>query len=132
MTLLRFFAHTRILNFVHEIGRLMCTKRARALERAGPYDITILDRVTARHPQFSAGDLRSAWIHAWKYMTRLGTDPPQTMAIGYDPKGRLVEMIAFDAGNGRMIMYHANNAQKKFLRELGLSERDIRRLIGRK
>ncbi|KAA8815803.1 hypothetical protein EMB92_07535 [Bifidobacterium callitrichos] len=52
------------------------------------------------------------------------------MAIDYDPKVRLVEMIAFDAGNGSMIMYHANNAQKKFLRELGLSERDIRRLIG--
>lgn len=110
----------------------MCTKRVWVLERAGSYDIMILDRVTAWHPQFIVDDLRSAWIHVWKYMTRPATDPPETMAIGYDPKGRLVEMIAFDAGNGSMIMYHANNAQKKFLRELGLSERNIRRLIGRR
>lgn len=65
-------------------------------------------------------------------MVREGTDPPQIMALGYDPHGRLVEMIAVDPGTGPPVMYHANNAQKKFLREMGLNDRQKRKLIGRR
>lgn len=121
-----------LLSFVHEIGNLISTNKAWASSHPFDADVEILPRVIERHPQFNADDLRSAWRHAWKMMTRIGTDPPQIMAVGYDPHGRLVEMIAIDLGDGRLAMYHANNAQKKFLHEMGFSERRIRTLIGRR
>ncbi|OZG59020.1 hypothetical protein BLEM_2260 [Bifidobacterium lemurum] len=68
--------------------------------------------------------------HAWRnqfYSQLRQDDEEKLIAVGYNPEGKLVEMIALDVssskdagGNPLRVLYHVNWATKKFLQELGL------------
>ena len=55
------------------------------------------------------------------------------MAVGWDPHGRLLEMITYKGERDDVwVMFHAAPARKRFLREMGFSSRQIDALIGRR
>ena len=56
-----------------------------------------------------------------------GADPPQWAGVGVDDRGRLLEYVAADLGDGNWLVYHAMVATPKILKELGLHERSTRR-----
>lgn len=95
-------------------------------------EIRIHPRVLQRHPWLDRQEVLHTWRTAWKMAPRLGCEPPETMALGWDSHGRLIELIAYAAEDGTPIIFHANLAQKKFLKELHLTEFEIRCLIGRR
>lgn len=73
--------------------------------------------VIGRHPELDEQDVREAW-ECYVRMARRSND--QVIAIGFDGKGRAVEMVAKEAG-GDYLVYHAMTPPTvNALRELGM------------
>lgn len=75
----------------------------------------------------SPADVKSAWRNQLHHRARTDFEGNRLLAAGYGHTGRLVEMIALDAGEHRdrlgnplKVIYHANWATKKFVQEIGL------------
>lgn len=84
-------------------------------------DVVVHERVTLRHPDVSNEDVVYAWHHKVKSLRRPNTEPTQYAAVGFDPRGRLLEMCAVrDIDNDRMVVYHAMRATRNMLSELGI------------
>lgn len=73
-------------------------------------------------------DVVAAWRGQFGAMHRRSGRYPSIIAVGYSPQGRLIEMIAQDAsaysdedGTPLRVLFHANYATGRFLRELGIS-----------
>ena len=82
--------------------------------------IVIHPRVMERHPELSEDDVRDAW-QAYIRMTRRSNG--QCIAIGFDGKGRALEMVAKEGG-GDILVYHAMTPPTvNALRELGMAWR---------
>ena len=79
-------------------------------------------------------ELIATWVDAARFRPRSGGEEPrQMMAVGWDPHGRLLEMIAYKGERDDVwVMFHAAPARKRFLREMGFSSRQIDALIGRR
>ena len=84
-------------------------------------DIVVDQRVSARHSDVSDYSVRVAWSNVVRFMPREGTDPLRYVAVGYDERGRLLEMIAVLDESDRWHIFHAMRATAKVLRELRLS-----------
>ncbi|KAB8289234.1 hypothetical protein DSM100688_0314 [Bifidobacterium ramosum] len=76
----------------------------------------------------SPEDVSYAWRNQLFHQNRPSTDPLQITALGCDPSGRMIEMVAYDAGayqdrhgHPLRVLYHANQATTKFLHEFGLA-----------
>ena len=83
-------------------------------------DVVVHPRVMERHPELSEDDVREAW-NGYVRMVRRGDD--QTVAVGFDAKGRAVEMVAKESV-GDYLIYHAMTPPtEKALSELGLVRR---------
>ena len=79
--------------------------------------VVVHPRVMERHPELSEDDVVAAW-NAYVRMTR--REENQAIAIGFDDKGRALEMVAKEA-NGDYLVYHAMTPPTaKALRELGM------------
>ena len=84
-------------------------------------DVVVHKRVNMRHPDISDKDVVYAWMHDVKSRRRPKTEPTQYAAVGFDPRGRLLEMCAiYNEGQSVFVVYHAMEATPKMLRELGL------------
>ena len=81
--------------------------------------ICVLDRVSERHPEATSEEVTGAWLSRIKTQYRLDDEREYMVAIGVTPKGRLLEMIAFEDGEDTVI-FHAMRATKKILAELDI------------
>ncbi|MCH9274833.1 hypothetical protein JS533_000820 [Bifidobacterium amazonense] len=66
----------------------------------------------------------TAWKQRFSFRYRLGTDPLQIAAMGCDDEGRIIEMVAYDAGaykdrggNPLRVIFHANYMTDKFMKD---------------
>lgn len=77
-------------------------------------------RVMDRHPELSEDDVISAWKGYVRMARREGEDT-YLVAVGFDDKGRAIEMVAVETIEGDWYVYHAMTPPTKgTLRELGL------------
>lgn len=86
--------------------------------------VFVSDRVPLRHPEISKEDAAEAWQNCSCSRPRLHKNPDEYIAVGYDGRGRLIELVALRDSEGDWLIYHAltppgNNAR----RELGLDRR---------
>ena len=83
--------------------------------------VEVLPRVHERHPQLTDEDVRTAWESAILSAPRIGRDRDEYVALGFDAKGRLVEMAAVRMSVSRWVIFHATTPpSEKTLRELGV------------
>lgn len=83
--------------------------------------IVVLPRIHKRHPDVSEEDVRTAWENQLKRRMREGLDPVQFAAVGFDAKGRLLQVVAvYDPKNDAVVIFHAMRATCSMLKELGL------------
>ena len=83
-------------------------------------DVVVHPRVMERHPELSEDDVREAW-NGYVRMTRREND--QVITVGFDMKGRAVEMVAKES-SGDYLIYHAMTPPTdSALLELGLARR---------
>lgn len=83
--------------------------------------VIVLERVHARHPELSAEDVRKAWEGAVAHAPRTDSRPFECMAVGFDSRGRAIEMLGRMKPNGDWVVWHAfTPPTRKALRELGL------------
>ncbi len=86
--------------------------------------VFVLDRVVERHPDLAKEDAAHAWAFCIKSMPRLGKEPEEHVGIGYDAKGRLVEVVAIRNSVGDWLIKHAQTPpQESIKRELGFGRR---------
>lgn len=85
--------------------------------------IFVHPRIMERHPDISETDVLAAWENFVRMEHRSEPNNQHAAAIGFDKKGRLLEMVAV-AKDEDYLVYHAMTPPtKKILAELGLSRR---------
>ncbi len=89
---------------------------------ARPADgIEVLPRIHERHPHIHEEDVRIAWDSAILSAPRLGKDREEHIVLGFDGKGRLIEMAAVRWAVGRWTIFHATTPpSEKTFAELGI------------
>lgn len=85
--------------------------------------IRVLPRVSAKRPEISDDDARSAFESTLRKMPRLDTEPMQWIGVGFDARGRLLEWVAIENQPGEWLIFHAMPATKKTMIEVELRER---------
>ena len=86
-------------------------------------EIFVHPRIFDRHPEISEEDVLSAWVNFIRMQTRRAPDSEQVVAVGFDKKGRLLEMVAVFNETGYLVYHAMTPPTKKMLAELGLSRR---------
>lgn len=82
--------------------------------------VVIHPRVMERHPELSEEDVRGAWLCYVSMARREGVDD-YYVAVGFDSRGRAIEMVAVEMIDGSWYICHAlTPPAKSVLRELGL------------
>ncbi|MEG2629163.1 MAG: hypothetical protein RR997_06305, partial [Raoultibacter sp.] len=70
--------------------------------------VTVHDRVQKHHPDLAKNDVLQAWNNRLKCQIRQGPWPPQYVAIGFDNKGRSIEMVGvYDPFEDAVLIFHA-------------------------
>ena len=64
-------------------------------------------RVHLRHPELEDADVITAWEGAMMSAPRILKNPDEYVSLGFDGKGRLIEMVAARDEAGRWIIFHA-------------------------
>lgn len=84
--------------------------------------IIVLDRVEERHPDVSKEDAAHAWASAIAYMPDFETgNPDRYIGIGFDERGREVEIVAVRQAIDVWVIIHAQTPAKTDIkRKLGL------------
>lgn len=78
-------------------------------------------RVVKRHPELDEVGVKAAWENALVSAPRIGKDPNQYIALGFDNAGRLLEVVAVRLANGDWLIYHAMTPpSRKTYFELGI------------
>lgn len=86
--------------------------------------VVVHDRVERRHPELSIEDVKHAWEHAICSTPRLGKNPDEYVALGFDSNGRLVEMVAIRDSKGDWVVFHAMTPpSSRTYSELGVDRR---------
>ncbi len=70
-------------------------------------NITIHGRIIERHPELSPEDIAHAWGSRIATGYRIAGDTEQTVAVGFDARGRMIEMVGARTSSGEMIVFHA-------------------------
>jgi hypothetical protein len=84
--------------------------------------IIVHQRVHERHPEIEDSDVIAAWSNCIRSAQRAGSAFSDTVAVGFDGKGRLIEMIAVLRPDGFWLVYHAfTPPTQRVLKELGLA-----------
>lgn len=83
--------------------------------------VVVHPRVIERHPELAEADV----LHAWKYAVQIvrrneaGSEGDVFAGLGFDAKGRMLELCARRQMDGSMLIYHAMTPpSKKTLNEL--------------
>lgn len=78
-------------------------------------------RIAKRHPDISEEDVRNAWSAALVIRSRAPRRPEEYASMGFDRKGRPLEMVGVRLEGGEWLVFHAKTPPtKKMLKELGL------------
>jgi hypothetical protein len=86
--------------------------------------LSVHPRVTERHPELTVEDVTTAWTLAIAYTLRTSKDFTEQVAIGFDGKGRLIEMVAARSFTGGWKIFHAMTPpSEKTYKELGIERR---------
>lgn len=84
--------------------------------------IQVHPRVHQRHPEIKDEDAIAAWTMAIRSVARVWKDPDQYVAVGFDGRGRLLEIVAARDGVGDWVIFHAlTPPTKATMRELGFA-----------
>ena len=84
-------------------------------------EVVVHDRVCQRHPELEKSDVREAWSNCIRSARRTQSAFDDYVAVGFDKKGRLLQMIAVLLPDGVWMIYHAfSPPTKKVLKELGM------------
>lgn len=77
-----------------------------------------------RHPELDEESVKTAWENAIAPTPRVGAKSNQYVAIGFDDKARLLEMVAIRLREGDWLIYHAMTPPSaKTYDELGVERR---------
>ena len=77
-----------------------------------------------RHPELSVEDVLAAWNNCLRSSRRSSGAIEDFVAVGFDGKGRVIEMIAIPQGNNSWKIYHAMTPPTlRVLQDLGLYSR---------
>lgn len=82
--------------------------------------VIVHPRVRNRHPDVEEADVIAAWTRLLCMTRRTGGYDDNYMAVGFDLRGRLLEMVAVCDCDDTWIVFHAMPATEKALKELGL------------
>lgn len=84
--------------------------------------IIVLDRIEERHPDVSKRDAAAAWSSAIAWMPDMEKgDPRRYIGVGFDQKGREVEVVAIRKDLDTWVIIHAQTPAKTDIkRKLGL------------
>lgn len=90
-----------------------------------PQTVVVHERVPRRHPDLTSRDVLEAWRNRVCCQVRMGPWPPQYVAVGFDQRGRPIEMVAvYDPAQDEVLVFHAQTpVSEKVQRELGIDER---------
>ena len=81
-------------------------------------------RVRQRHPDIDEDDVMAAWESAIVSTPRVGTNSDEYIALGFDGKGRLIEVVAVRLESGDWLIFHATTPPSdKTFAELGIDRR---------
>jgi hypothetical protein len=87
-------------------------------------NVQVHQRVMERHPEITKNDVINAWRNFVRKSRREDGCEEYFVAVGFDNKGRLIEMVALQAVDGSWFIYHAlTPPTKATMVELGLTER---------
>lgn len=79
--------------------------------------VIVHPRIVERHPELTENDVREAWENYVRMMMR---EEEQAIAVGFDARGRAIEMVAKCSG-GDYLIYHALTPPTgNVMRELGM------------
>jgi hypothetical protein len=85
------------------------------------FGISVHKRVHERHPELTDDDVLAAWEDSIMSISRIAKDPLEYVAIGFDSKGRLIEMAAVRLTSGNWLIFHAMTPpSKRTFHELGI------------
>lgn len=84
-----------------------CTIRYTKLVLAVEPRIEVRERISAKHPDASEADVRAAWKSRAKCRARVDPWPPQQVAVGFDGKGRILQVATYSPAAGEMLAPHA-------------------------
>jgi hypothetical protein len=83
--------------------------------------VTINPRIHQRHPELNDADVLAAWVGCIRAARRTRSAFDDFVAVGFDKKGRLLEMVAVLREDESWHIYHAfSPPTSKVLAELGL------------
>jgi hypothetical protein len=81
-------------------------------------------RVHERHPELLDRDVIAAWETALLSTPRTEKNPNEYLAVGFDGRGRLLEMVAVRLDGCDWLIYHAMTPpSNKTFEELGIERR---------
>ena len=84
--------------------------------------IVVHGRVMERHPEISPDDVAHAWVSRVASATRRTGHADQTVVVGFDARGRLLEMVAVELEDGTPLVFHCMTPPSaKTLKEIGLA-----------
>ena len=81
--------------------------------------VRVHSRVTRRHPEITESDVVTAFENTLRARI-LDTYPVQTVGVGTDASGRLLEYIAVEEESDGWLVFHSMEAARKVLIEVGL------------
>ncbi len=85
--------------------------------------VIVHKRVHLRHPELDDEDVVTAWEGAIMSAPRILKNPDEYVSLGFDGKGRLVEMVAARSASGDWVIFHATTPpSEKTFREFGIKE----------
>ena len=85
--------------------------------------VVVHQRVSQRHPEIEDTDVIVAWNNCLCSACREQSAFNDYVALGFDGKGRLMEMIAVLRTDGSWFIYHAfTPPTKRILKELGFAD----------
>lgn len=78
-------------------------------------------RIAQRHPEIAPEDVAHAWSNRIASATRRTSFCDEYIVVGFDSRGRMLEVIAVREEDGTPMAYHAMTPPSaKLLREIGL------------
>jgi hypothetical protein len=84
-------------------------------------EVEVHERVFRRHKDLFEEDVLGAWNSRVKCQMRTGPWPPQYVAVGFDGKGRALQMVAsYDPLRDAVLIFHAMPLKGRVRKELGL------------
>lgn len=84
--------------------------------------LVVHPRIFERHPELDEVSVMEAWENALLSAPRIDKNYDEYIVVGFDAKGRLLEMVGARGELGNWLIYHAMTPpSEKTYRELGIA-----------